>query len=52
MVAQPSTHDFIRHHGAVDGVTGSCHELTLGDERSILMAALRARFPEMEVRIG
>jgi metallo-beta-lactamase family protein len=27
----------IRHHGAVDGVTGSCHELMLGDGRSILI---------------
>jgi len=27
----------ILHHGAVDGVTGSCHELQLGDGRSILI---------------
>ena len=27
----------IRHHGAVDGVTGSCHELQLGDGRSVLI---------------
>jgi metallo-beta-lactamase family protein len=27
----------IRHHGAVDGVTGSCHELLLGDGRSVLI---------------
>jgi metallo-beta-lactamase family protein len=25
------------HHGAVDGVTGSCHELMLGDGRSVLI---------------
>ena len=29
--------DAIRHHGAVDGVTGSCHELMLGDGRSVLI---------------
>lgn len=29
--------DLIRHHGAVDGVTGSCHELALGDGRSVLI---------------
>ena len=27
----------ITHHGAVDGVTGSCHELTLSDGRSVLI---------------
>ncbi|EXJ15970.1 MBL fold metallo-hydrolase RNA specificity domain-containing protein [Imhoffiella purpurea] len=27
----------ILHHGAVDGVTGSCHELRLGDGRSVLV---------------
>jgi len=27
----------INHHGAVDGVTGSCHELTLADGRSVLI---------------
>ncbi len=27
----------ILHHGAVDGVTGSCHELRLGDQQSILI---------------
>ena len=27
----------IRHHGAVDGVTGSCHELRLADGRSLLV---------------
>lgn len=27
----------IIHHGAIDGVTGSCHELLLGDGRSILI---------------
>jgi metallo-beta-lactamase family protein len=27
----------ITHHGAVDGVTGSCHELTLADGRSVLV---------------
>ncbi|KAA6183298.1 MBL fold metallo-hydrolase [Thiohalocapsa marina] len=27
----------IRHHGAVDGVTGSCHELMLADGRSLLV---------------
>jgi len=27
----------IRHHGAVDGVTGSCHQLQLPDERSLLI---------------
>lgn len=27
----------ISHHGAVDGVTGSCHELTLADGRSVLI---------------
>ena len=26
-----------RHHGAVDGVTGSCHQLLLADGRSILV---------------
>ncbi|MBK1646545.1 MBL fold hydrolase [Thiocapsa imhoffii] len=29
--------DLIAHHGAVDGVTGSCHELKLGDGRSVLI---------------
>lgn len=27
----------IQHHGAVEGVTGSCHQLYLGDGRSILV---------------
>jgi metallo-beta-lactamase family protein len=27
----------ITHHGAVEGVTGSCHELTLADGRSVLV---------------
>ena len=27
----------IKHHGAVDGVTGSCHELSLSDGRSLLV---------------
>lgn len=27
----------IEHHGAVDGVTGSCHQLHLGDGRSVLV---------------
>lgn len=27
----------IHHHGAVDGVTGSCHELTLTDGRAVLI---------------
>ncbi len=27
----------IEHHGAVDGVTGSCHELALTDGRSVLI---------------
>ncbi len=27
----------VRHHGAVDGVTGSCHELALGNGRSVLI---------------
>ncbi len=27
----------IKHHGAVDGVTGSCHELALADGRSVLI---------------
>ena len=25
------------HHGAVDGVTGSCHQLTLSDGQSVLV---------------
>ncbi|MDP1647987.1 MAG: hypothetical protein Q8M01_07340 [Rubrivivax sp.] len=25
------------HHGAVDGVTGSCHQLTLPDGQSVLI---------------
>ncbi|MBK1719640.1 MBL fold metallo-hydrolase RNA specificity domain-containing protein [Thiocystis violacea] len=29
--------DLIIHHGAVDGVTGSCHELRLGDGQSVLI---------------
>jgi metallo-beta-lactamase family protein len=29
--------DTILHHGAIDGVTGSCHELQLGDGRSVLI---------------
>ena len=31
------TTPLIAHHGAVDGVTGSCHELMLGDGRSVLI---------------
>ncbi|MEN8170728.1 MAG: MBL fold metallo-hydrolase [Pseudomonadota bacterium] len=27
----------ISHHGAVDGVTGSCHQLTVSDGRSVLV---------------
>ncbi|WP_133013321.1 MBL fold metallo-hydrolase RNA specificity domain-containing protein [Marinomonas flavescens] len=27
----------IKHHGAVQGVTGSCHELFIGDDHSILV---------------
>ncbi|WP_058558345.1 MBL fold metallo-hydrolase RNA specificity domain-containing protein [Thiohalocapsa sp. ML1] len=27
----------IHHHGAVDGVTGSCHQLTLADGRAVLI---------------
>ncbi len=27
----------LRHHGAIDGVTGSCHQLLLADGRSILV---------------
>ena len=27
----------LKHHGAIDGVTGSCHELTLTDGRSVLV---------------
>jgi metallo-beta-lactamase family protein len=27
----------ISHHGAVDGVTGSCHQLTVADGRSVLV---------------
>ena len=27
----------LKHHGAIDGVTGSCHELTLADGRSVLV---------------
>jgi len=27
----------IKHHGAVDGVTGSCHELVCDDEHSVLI---------------
>ena len=27
----------LHHHGAVDGVTGSCHQLLLADGRSILV---------------
>jgi metallo-beta-lactamase family protein len=27
----------LTHHGAVQGVTGSCHQLTLGDGRSVLI---------------
>ena len=27
----------IQHHGAVDGVTGSCHQLTLADGRALLI---------------
>jgi metallo-beta-lactamase family protein len=27
----------IKHHGAVDGVTGSCHELVCGDDCSVLI---------------
>jgi len=32
-----SSNELIAHHGAVDGVTGSCHELRLGDGRSVLI---------------
>ena len=27
----------IKHHGAVEGVTGSCHELFVDDENSVLV---------------
>jgi len=27
----------IKHHGAVNGVTGSCHELVCDDGRSVLI---------------
>jgi metallo-beta-lactamase family protein len=27
----------VLHHGAVTGVTGSCHELVLDDENSVLV---------------
>jgi len=27
----------ILHHGAIDGATGSCHELRLADGRSLLI---------------
>ena len=27
----------ITHHGAIDGVTGSCHQLTLSDGQSVLI---------------
>ena len=27
----------IIHHGAYDGVTGSCHELVVSDQRSVLI---------------
>jgi metallo-beta-lactamase family protein len=27
----------ISHHGAIDGVTGSCHELRLGDDFGLLI---------------
>jgi metallo-beta-lactamase family protein len=27
----------IRHHGAVGGVTGSCHELRLGESDAVLI---------------
>jgi len=27
----------IHHHGAIDGVTGSCHQLTFGDGRALLI---------------
>lgn len=36
LAAQAGT-SLIKHHGAVDGVTGSCHELMLGDGRSVLV---------------
>ncbi len=32
-----STDPFILHHGAVSGVTGSCHELRLDDQTAILV---------------
>ena len=27
----------LHHHGAIDGVTGSCHQLKLADGRSLLV---------------
>jgi len=30
-------HFTIKHHGAVNGVTGSCHELALGDDFGVLI---------------
>ncbi|WP_242479720.1 hypothetical protein [Lamprobacter modestohalophilus] len=33
----------ILHHGAIDGVTGSCHQLILADGRSLLIAYWRPR---------
>jgi len=27
----------LTHHGAVDGVTGSCHQLSLADGQSVLV---------------
>ncbi len=32
-----SIHYTLTHHGAVDGVTGSCHQLMLADGRSVLV---------------
>lgn len=30
-------HPFIQHHGALEGVTGSCHQLFLGEKHSVLI---------------
>lgn len=37
MTARPAPAVTIQHHGAVRGVTGSCHRLTLADGRSVLI---------------
>lgn len=38
LIYQQFSSDFtIAHHGAVDGVTGSCHQLRLADGRSLLV---------------